>query len=430
MAIALSITALGGPNWAGWRGPDSQGVSSEKGLPTEWSDTKNIKWKTPVEGLGHSSPIVWGNRLFLTTSIEGAVVEGAKPVKHYFDREEFKHPDAVGGDRIYTLKVMCVDANTGRLLWEKSVYEGTAHDSRHRKGSYAAATPATDGRYVYAYFGSEGVYCYDFNGKQIWKADVGKIGTLGLGVSTCPVLFENLVILQCDEDLGEKSFIVALDKKTGRQVWKTARKVQVCWSTPVLVRAANRTELVTSGTEFIIAYDPATGKELWRCKGLESYIVPTPLVGHGLVIPSIGSHVKRAIAIRAGGRGDITGSDRIAWKYEKGTAYVPSPIMVGDNVYLITDRGIMTCLDARTGKVIYEGARVPVPATFTASPVAFEDKILMTSEDGDTFVIRAGAKHEVIRTNSLGEPIYASLAIANGRIFIRGLKNLYCISAK
>ncbi|HEY7545406.1 MAG TPA: PQQ-binding-like beta-propeller repeat protein, partial [Blastocatellia bacterium] len=165
-ATALSIGARGGPNWAGWRGPDSQGVSSEKGLPTEWSDTKNIKWKTPIEGIGHSSPIVWGNRIFLTTSLEGAVVAGAKAVTHYFDGQEFKHPDATGGDRIYTLKVLCVDAVTGRLLWEKTAYEGTAYDSRHRKGSYAASTPATDGRYIYAYFGSEGVYCYDFTGKQ------------------------------------------------------------------------------------------------------------------------------------------------------------------------------------------------------------------------------------------------------------------------
>jgi len=244
------------------------------------------------------------------------------------------------------------------------------------------------------------------------------------------VVFEGLVILQCDEDNGEKSFIVAIEARTGKEVWRTARKVQVSWSTPIIVRAPQRVELIASGAEFVIAYDPKNGKELWRAKGHEDTGVPTPVAGHGMAFIVAGYPRKRTMAIKLGGSGDLTASSSIVWKYEKGSAYVPSPILYGDHLYLLTDRGILTCLDAKTGSVLYEGGRIPVPATFTASPVAFDGKILLTSEDGDTFVIRAGPKYEVISTNSVGEPVYASPAVSDGMIFIRGEKNLFCISAK
>jgi outer membrane protein assembly factor BamB len=243
---------------------------------------------------------------------------------------------------------------------------------------------------------------------------------------TSPVLYENLVILQCDEENGEKSFIVALDKKTGKEVWKAPRKVQASWATPLIVRAGKRTELITSGNEWVISYDPKTGKELWTAKGHESNAIPTPVAGLGMVFITAGFPVKQTKAITLGGSGDITSSG-VSWTYGKGMAYVPSPILYGDYLYLTTDRGILTCLDAKTGKVIYEGGRVPIPATFTASPVAFEGKILLTSEDGDTFVIKAGPQHAVVATNSLGEPVYASPAISDGMIFIRGEKNLFAI---
>jgi outer membrane protein assembly factor BamB len=202
----------------------------------------------------------------------------------------------------------------------------------------------------------------------------------------------------------------------------------VSWSTPLLVNTGKRVELIASGNESVISYDPATGKELWRGKGLESNAIPSPVAtaGHDMVVVSAGYPAKTAYAIRLGASGELKDAD-IAWRYAKGTAYVPSPILYGDYIYLLTDKGVMTCLDARTGEVKYEGGRVPSPATFTASPVAFDGKILLTSEDGDTFVVKAGPKHEVLRTNSLGEPVYASPAMADGKIFIRGEKNLYAI---
>jgi outer membrane protein assembly factor BamB len=430
ITILISLCAAAAPktNWSQWRGPEGSGVSTETNVPTEWGGNKNIKWKTAIPGRGHSSPIVWGSSIFLTTDAEGETVPGAKAVEHKIEGQVFKHPDSVGGDRKHTLKVLCVDRESGKIVWERTAYEGTVYDDRHRKGSYASPTPATDGKYVYAYFGTEGLYCYDFKGKLIWKASPGQIPTVGMGPGTSPVLFENSVILQCDEDTGEKSFILALDKNTGKELWRTARKVQASWSTPLIVHTPARTELVTSGNELIISYDPKTGKELWRTKGLESNAIPTPVAGSGMVFVYAGFPVKRTFAIKLGGSGDLTNSKNIVWQYDKGTAYVPCSIVYGDYVYLMSDRGIITCLEAASGKVVYEGGRVPIPATFTASPVAFDGKILLTSEDGDTFVIKAGPLHQVLGSNSIGEPVYASPAISDGMIFIRGEKNLYCIA--
>jgi outer membrane protein assembly factor BamB len=426
-SFAVSAT---GPNWPQWRGPESRGISTEKNLPAEWSNAKNIKWKAPVPGRGHSSPIVWGNYVFLTTAIEGDVIPDAKPPVRKEDYGEAgKHPDGVGADRKHTLKVLCYDRNTGKLLWERTAYEGAVFDYRHRKNTYASGTPATDGKYVFAFFSSEGLYAFDFKGNLVWKADVGKLGTASVGSGTSPIVFGNHVIVQCDEDLqkGKGSFIAAFDKKTGNQVWRAAREVNVTWSVPIVVQAKTRAELITSATETIISYDPQTGKELWRAKGLDSNAVPSPITNGEIVVVVSGFPTKITKAIKPGSNGEVKDSD-LAWTYNKGSAYVPSPILYENYVYLMTDRGILTCLDAKTGEVKYEGGRIPIPATFTASPVAFDGKILLTSEDGDTYIIKAGPKHELLATNSVDEPVYASPAISSGMIFIRGEKNLYCIS--
>ncbi len=417
-------------NWPQWRGAQGTGISLETGIPLEWSSEKNIRWKTPLPGRGHSSPIVWQDRIFLTTDIQGDVIEGAKAVVHMEEGKEFKHPDAIGADRRHTMKVLCLDRDSGKILWDKTVYDGRVHDDRHRKGSYAAPTPATDGSRVYSWFGSEGLYCHDFSGREVWHASLGPLATMGMGVATSPILWENLIIILCDEDTGVQSFIAALDKETGKEVWRTARKVQASWATPLLIQGEKRTEIVCSGNEWIISYDPSTGKELWKVKGHGSNAIGTPVAGHNMVFVYAGFPEKKTLAIKLGGSGELTGSNNIPWTYDKGTAYVPSSILYGDFLYLLSDRGILTCLDARTGAVQYEGGRVPVPATLTASPIAVEGKILLTSEDGDTFVIKAGSKHEVLATNSLEEPVFASPAISQGLLFIRGEKNLFCIGRK
>ena len=424
----VGALARAGANWPAWRGPEGSGVSTEKNLPVEWAADKNILWKTPIDGRGHSSPVVWGKRIFLTPAVEGPVVPGAKAMTHMFDGKEWAHPESVGADRKHTFKVVALDRETGKVLWDRVAWEGTPYDNRHRKSSYAASTPATDGDRVYAFFGTEGLFAYDMNGKLAWKVDLGKLGTGGMGTGTSLVVHRNVVIVQADEEDGKNSFIVGLDSKTGKEVWKTARKVQASWTTPLLVDTGKRTELITVGNEMVVAYDPATGKELWRSSGVDSNAIPSPVASREMVYVSAGSPRKTAFAIRLGASGDVT--NNIVWKYSKGTAYVPSPIYYDGYLYLTTDRGILTCIDALTGEVKYEGGRPPVPATFTASPVAFDGKILMTSEDGDTFVVKAGPKHEVLRTNNIGEPVYASPAIADGRIFIRGEKHLFAIGAR
>jgi outer membrane protein assembly factor BamB len=432
LVLSLAAPALAAPpvapdlNWPQFRGPEGQGVTRETGIALEWTDTKNVLWKTELPGRGHSSPIVWGDRIFLTTAIEGEVVPGAKAVRHINDGEEFIHPDGIGADRKHTFKVLALEAKNGRILWERTSWEGTPVDSRHRRGSFASPTPVTDGKRVYAYFGSEGLYAYSFDGVLAWKYVPGVVATMGVGVGTSPLLYRDLVILVCDEDNGDNSFVVGLDKNTGKEVWRVPRKVQVSWATPVIVRAGGHDEVVTSGTEAIIAYDPVTGKERWRMKGLSSNAVPSPVAGKDVVVLSAGFPEKLAVAVRPGGSGDVTES-HVLWRYTKGTAYVPSPILYDGYVYLMTDKGLITCLDARTGEVKYEGGRPPVAASFMASPVAVAGKLLIMSQDGDTFVITAGPAHEVVRTNPLGEPISASAAVSQGRLYIRGERHLFAI---
>jgi outer membrane protein assembly factor BamB len=422
VALVVATATLSAENWPQWRGPGSQGISTEANVPTEWSSTKNVAWKTELPS-GHSSPIVWNDRIFVTAAIEGDVAPGAKAVGHIVDGQVWIHPDSVAADRKHTMKVLALDARSGKVLWDRTAYEGTVYDARHRRSSFAGPTAVTDGRMVYAYFGPEGLYAYDFSGRLAWKI-VERFKTLGLGTGTSPVLFQNLVIIQRDEDEGKASVIAAYDKQSGREVWKTSRPVQISWSTPVLVTASSRTELVTNGSELAIAYDPATGKELWRTKGVESNAIHTPLVGKGLVIVTAGFPEKKVIAIRAGA---VPDDKRVAWTYAKGTGYVVSNILYGDYVYLLTDTGIVTCLDALTGAVQHEGSRPPVASHFMGSPVAFGGLIAMTSEEGDTFMLRAGPKPEVVGTNSIDEPVYSSPAIANGRIYIRGEKHLFSI---
>jgi outer membrane protein assembly factor BamB len=434
---AVSLLALGGPlssaaedeNWPQWRGPGGLGVAQGTAYVDEWSPEKNVLWKAPVEGRGHSSPVIWGRHLFVTTAIKGEHVPGHTAPDHldFNLKPGYLHPDSEAVDYKHTLKVLAYDSRSGKLLWERTAYDGLMYDNRHRSNTYASSTIATDGKLLYAFFEAAGIYAYDFSGKLVWKASVGNIAKAGMGPGTSPVIWENLLILQCDQEMGAGSAILALDRHTGKQVWRTERTTRRSWATPIIVLAGGRTELIASGAEMVAGYDPRTGRELWRAPGVQSHPIPSAVAGHGLVFLSAGSGAKRAIAIRPGGTGDITDTDRIVWRHQKGTAYTASPVLHGDYLYLMSDGGIITCLDAKTGAVVYEGGRPPVPGTFRSSLVAFGDKILQTSEEGETFVIRTGPKHEMLRTNSIGEPVWASLGFAQDRIYIRGDKHLFAI---
>lgn len=410
--------------WPGWRGPDG-GVSEIKNLPAEWSPTLNVAWKTAVPGRGHSSPVIWGNRLFLTTSIEAATKEeGAKPVRHKLEgADPFVHPQSVGGDRTYTLKVLCFDTETGKLLWERTSYEGLSFDSRHEKNSYATPTAVTDGKHVFVSFESQGIYCYDFQGKLIWKTSIGGVATLGMGPGASPLLAGGHLIVIADQDGGENSFLAALSKKDGKVAWKVKRDARVTWSTPLAVSSGGKEQLVVPGSEAIVSYDPKTGEQLWRGPGLEGNAVPTPVAGHGMVFVTAGYPTKRAFAL------NLKGEPRVVWQYNKGTGYVPSPLLYGDYLYVLEDRGLLTCLEAKTGKVIYEGKRVPDPGWFRSSPVGFDGKIVIANEEGDYYVIQAGPEYRVLGKNSMGEGAYASPAMHRDSLYLRTLGHLYRIRA-
>jgi outer membrane protein assembly factor BamB len=410
-------------DWLQFRGPGTSGVSNLKNLPVKWSDKENIAWRTELPGKGFSSPIVVGRKVFLTTGIRGEQIPDVKPRVHKFSGTDFVHPQTDDADRKYELKIYCIDADTGKIIWEKTSYNGPVYDGKHAFNSYASPTPITDGKTVYVWFESQGMYAYDFDGKLKWKASFGGINALNLGPGSSPLMFEDLVIVQSDQDNGKDSFLAALSAKDGKVVWKTARTTTAGWSTPVLIQSNGKPEVITMASEAVIAYDPRSGKELWRGPGINAFAANTPLAGNGLVIAT-GFHPRKSvIALRP----DVPEEQRVAWKYDKGTAYIPSSIIYGEYLYLVADNGSLSCLDVKTGEVKYEAKRMPKPVKYTASPVAFDGKILLSSNEGDTFVIKAGPEFEVLETNSIEEPIHASMALDGDSIYLRTDKALYRI---
>ncbi len=425
LLIFAAISCLAGPSdWPGWRGPTANGVSTLKGIPISWSHQQNVAWKAAVPGRGHSSPVVWGNRLFLTTDIEGEVIPGAEPAKHNMGGQPFRHPDSVSGNRKHTLKVMCIDTGSGKMLWERTAYQGAVFDDIHKFNTYATPTAVTDGKSVYAYFESQGLYKYDFGGNLLWKISLGGISTLGIGTGVSPVLFQDKILILADQDDGQSSFLAAVSTADGKIAWKVARKEAITWTTPVIIESGKGPLLIVSATEDVVAYDPRTGKEIWRTEGVDGNSVHTPVFGHGMVYVSTGFPKKRVMAIRLDPK---QGEDRVAWKYDKGTGYIPSAILYGDYLYIMTGNGLLTCLDARTGEPKYEGKRFPQPGEFTSAPVAADGKLMITSNDGDTYILKAGPAHEILATNSLGEQVFASLALSGGSVYIRSAGNLYRI---
>lgn len=427
MVCSHTVAAAPKESWPQFRGIGGAGVSTETDVLLEWNAQAGVCWRTPLPGRGHSSPVIVDGKIFLTADTEGEIVPGVKAVAHTIAGDAFIHPDSMGANLKHELRVLCLEAASGKMLWNKVAYSGTAFDNRHRKGSYAAPTIAADTDRLFAFFGGEGLYCFDYKGSLLWSNRIGGIAQLGMGPGTSPVLGGPAVIVQCDQNEGKGSFLAGFDKRTGKELWRAQRKVSASWATPIVVKVEGREQVIASGSEAIIAYDVVTGAEIWRHDGLSNNAVPSPVANRDTVYVAAGYPKKRTLAISLGGHGDLTGTTNLLWKYDRGSAYVPSPILLGSEFYLMTDSGVLTCLDARTGEVRYDSIRLPAPARFTASPVAVAGHLLLTSEEGDTFVVKAGPKHEVVRKNPLGEKVFASLAVADGHIFIRGETNLFCI---
>ena len=420
-------------NWPSFRGPDASGVADGQQPPTTWDAAKgiNIRWKTPIPGLGHSCPTVWGDRMFLTTAISSKPDQKVR-TGNYGDVA------SVNDLTPHTWKVYCMDRNSGKILWEQTAFQGVPKFKRHLKGSQANCTPATDGRRVVACFGSEGLYCYDFEGKLLWKRDLGVLDTSFIvfpenewGFGSSPIIYQNFVILQCD--LSKDSFIAAYSIEDGSRVWSTPRDEIPSWSSPTIWSNPKRVELVTNAAQYARGYDPMTGKELWRLAKKSEVTIPTPFAARGLLYVTSGNRpIQPIFAIRPGAEGDIslkegkTESAEIAWSKLRGGPYMPTPIVYGKFLYVCSNAGIVTCYDADTGKEIYK-ERLGSGRTYTASLLAADGKLYFTSEEGEVRVVKAGPKFELLAVNVMGDICMATPAISDGMIFVRTQHFLYGI---
>ncbi len=416
-------------NWPQFRGVGSLGVAEDPALPDKWSTTENVAWKTEIPGTGWSSPIVWGDNIFLTSVISTANQEAPKKGL-YFGGERPAPKDE------HRWMVYAVSFKTGKIVWEKEVHRGAPAFSRHLKNSYASETPVTDGQRVYAYFGNLGIFCFDLKGKLLWeqKWDARKT-RFGWGTAASPIVYKDQLFLLNDND--EQSYLVALDKKTGKQIWRADREVGTNWATPYIWESGQRTELIVPGTKAVRSYD-LTGKMLWEFNGMSSIAIPTPFSKFGLLYIAsgyIGDQHRPVYAIKPGASGNIslkegeTSNQYIAWYLRQGGPYNPSPIVYGDLYYTLYDRGFFTANDARTGKEIYGKQRLdPAAGAFTSSPWAYNGKLFCLSEDGDTFVIQAGGEYKLLGKNSLDELCMATPAMARGSLVLRTASKLYRIS--
>lgn len=421
-------------NWPSFRGPHAGGVADGQNLPDQWDGEKGtgIKWKTRIPGLAHSSPVVWGNRVFVTTALSGKGSATFKPGL-------YGAGDASDDKSVHQWKVYCLDKKTGKIVWEQLAYEGVPLEKRHVKSTYASSTPATDGRYVVAFFGSQGLYAFDLKGKLVWKKDLGRldVGAYDLpsyewGTASSPIIYQDLVIVQCDT--SKEDFLMAVDIKTGKTVWKTDRDELPSWSTPTIYAGKERTELITNAPNFIRGYDPATGKELWRLGGSSKITAPTPIFAGDLIVIASGRRPEAPIfVIRAGASGDITldkeqtSNKNIAWSRQKIGSYMPTPLIYQGLLYVLKNDGILSCYELATGAEKYM-QRIPHQGSgFSGSPVASDGKLYLPSEDGDIFIVKAGAKFELLGKNSVGQLLMATPAISGGMMFVRAENDLFAI---
>ena len=403
LLMASQVVALHGEDWPGWRGPLRTGVTPDRGAPLTWSATENVAWKAPLVGTGTSNPIVWQDRVFLTAS--------------------------AGRDQ-GELHVVCFDRETGTERWHQKLW-GTAPTLYYPKNGMAGPSPITDGKKLWTFFASGDVFCFDLDGGLLWQRSLAEeYGPFEnrFAATSSPLLFEDLLLVQCDH--YGSSYLVALDSATGANRWKTDRpEAWLSWSSPQLVAVegkSEQTELVICGSEKMYGYDPRTGALLWTVRGLARECVPTPVLAPGVLISASGPNGVH-VAVKPGGRGDVTDT-HVVWKNDRGTSFVPSPIVVGSRYYLAEDKGILSCLDVASGELNW---RKRLNGKFTASPISAEGRIYFTDEAGATLVVDAAASdYAELARNEIGEDVHASPAIADGRFYLRTAKHLYCLKSK
>ena len=435
-AVSTASAAKADANWPQWRGPLGTGVAPDANPPTTWSESSNIKRKAKIPGEGSASPVVWDNVVFIEAAIPtGKKAEAAKDAPEPQKAEGGPgRRGGMGGEKpteVYQFALLCIDRGTGKILWQKIAREELPHEGvRPGEGSFASASPLTDGKNVYAFFGSRGLYCYDMKGNLKWEKDFGKMHIkMAFGEGSSPALSGDMLVVNWDNEAG--SFIVALNKDTGDQVWKEARDEGTSWATPLIVKYDGKTQVVTDASNKIRDYDLATGQLLWECGGLTANVIPSPVADDKTVYCMSGFRGNALMAIKLGRKGDLTGTDAIAWRHDKGTPYVPSPLLYGDKLYFFSgNNGMLSCLNTKSGDVWMDAERLEDLKNVYASPVGAADRIYLSGRSGVTMVLKNTGKPEILATNKLEDGFDASPAIAGKEIFLRGHSYLYCIGEK
>jgi len=430
-ALALGVTPRGedasaeAATWERWRGPNRTGVAASARPPVTWSESSNIRWKRPIEGQGLSTPIVWRERVFLQTAVAATGEGEANPGEQRRRGRRIPAPSAP-----YHFKILAIDRATGATVWERTLRTEVPHEGNHPDGSLAAASPVTDGKHLYVYFGSRGLYCLTLDGETVWEKDLGDMSTRkGFGEGSSPALHGDTLVVNWDHE-GD-SFIVALDKATGSEKWRRSRNEVSSWSTPLVVEEGDLTQVIVSAAERVRGYELATGKTIWECGGLGLNCTPTPVAGNGMVFVMSGYRDPALMAIRyRGATGDLTGSSAVAWRIEKGTSYVPSPILYDDALYFVRkNSGILHCYDPATGKPHYDQKRLDKINGVYASLVGTSDRVYVVGRNGVTYVLERGPRFKVLAINELDDSFSASPALVGSDLFLRGLNNLYCLRA-
>jgi outer membrane protein assembly factor BamB len=423
----------GGDYWPTWRGPDGTGAAGKGNPPVTWSETENIKWKVDVPGESLSSPIIWENKIFFQTAIK-------TDKKGEVKKDDSAQQNQSGGRRrrgsppptnIYKFDIVCMDRGDGKILWQKTACEELPHEGAHDTASLANYSPVTDGKYVWASFGSWGVHCYDLDGNRKWsRNDLGKMkmrGTFGEGSS--PALAGDALIVVMDQE--EDSFIYALNKETGETIWKKARDEGTTWASPLAVEVDGKIQVITNAINFVRSYDARTGDVIWQCSGQTQSVIPTPVSGFGMVFCMSGYRGSAMQAIKLGRTGDLSGTDAIAWEMSDGTAYVSSQLLLGDKLFFCADSknaGLVSCYDAKTGKAYYMKQRLDGVDTIYSSFVGVGDRVYVAARNGTVVVLKNSDQFEVLATNKLDDGFDATPAIVGDELYLKGKEHFYCIA--
>ena len=416
-----------GPGWPQWRGPLATGEAPDADPPIGWSETEHIRWKVAIPGSGSATPVIWGDRVFVTTAVptgEGGTGAGL------FARLRQRFTGTVGATETLQFVVMALDRADGEVVWERVVREELPHEGKHQTGTFASTSAVTDGEVLCVFFGSRGLYCLDMDGEPLWDLDLGDMDIfMGFGEGASPALHDDTIVVNWDHQ--GQSFIVALDKRTGRERWRMDRDERTSWSTPLIVEHDGRPQVVTSATNRVRSYDLETGELVWHGAGVTPNAIPSPVAADGLVYLLSGFRGNQLWVVRLdAARGDITGTDAIVWSLEEDTPYVPSPLLHDGILYFLkSNNGILSAYDARTGSLHYGPQRLPGIRNVYASPVAAGGRLYIPSREGTTLVIDAGPRLEVLATNTLEDGFDASPAVVEGEIFLRGQQYLYCVAA-